>query len=118
MEEKESPSEIKQLKNEFENVKNHLDQVITEYADYRKESDEIYQEYEETIQLLSDSLEKVIIPTLLGPERRDSLNSLTSFFTLLILSPLILPDMSITNNTSCDFPVYFVTESNSRLIWA
>ena len=51
-------SEINKLKYENENIKNALNQILTEYADYRQECDEICKEYEETIQLLSDSLEK------------------------------------------------------------
>ena len=50
--------EINKIKFENDNIKNALNQILTEYADYRKECDEICKEYEETIQLLTDSLEK------------------------------------------------------------
>lgn len=50
--------DISRLKYENENIKTVLNQIITEYADYRIECDEICKEYEETIQLLTDSLEK------------------------------------------------------------
>ena len=46
------------LKYENDNIKQVLNQVMTEYADYRIECDEICKEYEETIQLLTDSIEK------------------------------------------------------------
>ena len=46
------------LKYENDNIKQVLNQVMTEYADYRIECDEICKEYEETIQLLTDSVEK------------------------------------------------------------
>ena len=51
-------TEVNQLKYENESIKGALNQILTEYADYRKECDEICKEYEETIQLLSDSLEQ------------------------------------------------------------
>ena len=50
--------EVSRLKYENENIKAVLNQIITEYTDYRQESDEICKEYEETIQLLTDSVEK------------------------------------------------------------
>ena len=50
--------EINKIKFENDNIKNALNQILTEYSDYRKECDEICKEYEETIQLLTDSLEK------------------------------------------------------------
>ncbi len=46
--------DVSRLKYENENIKVVLNQVITEYADYRIECDEICKEYEETIQLLTD----------------------------------------------------------------
>ena len=51
-------TELTQLKYENDSIKKALNQILTEYADYRKECDEICKEYEETIQLLTDSLEK------------------------------------------------------------
>ena len=50
--------EVSRLKYENENIKTVLNQIITEYTDYRQESDEICKEYEETIQLLTDSVEQ------------------------------------------------------------
>ena len=50
--------DISRLKYENENIKKILIQITEEYADYRLECDEICKEYEETIQLLTDSLEK------------------------------------------------------------
>ena len=50
--------DISRLKYENENIKITLNQIIEEYADYRIETEEICKEYEETIQLLTASLEK------------------------------------------------------------
>ena len=50
--------EFNKIKRENDNLKNNLNQILTEYADYRVECEEIYKEYEDTIQLLTDSLEK------------------------------------------------------------
>ena len=51
-------TEIDLLKDENKSIKGSLSQLLVEYADYRKECDEICKEYEETILLLSESLEK------------------------------------------------------------
>jgi len=51
-------SQVSKLKYENDSIKEALNQIMSEYADYRIECDEICKEYEETIQLLSDSLEK------------------------------------------------------------
>ena len=50
--------DVSRLKFENENIKEVLNKIISEYADYRIECDEICKEYEETIQLLTDSLER------------------------------------------------------------
>ena len=50
--------DVSRLKFENENIKEVLNKIIAEYADYRIECDEICKEYEETIQLLTDSLER------------------------------------------------------------
>ena len=50
--------DISRIKYENDSIKNVLNQLMTEYADYRIECDEICKEYEETIQLLTDSVEK------------------------------------------------------------
>jgi hypothetical protein len=50
--------DISRLKYENENIKTILKKIIAEYADYRIECDEICKEYEETIQLLTESLEQ------------------------------------------------------------
>ena len=50
--------EISKLKYENEGFKEAISRLTNEYNDYRNECDEICKEYEETIQLLSDSLDK------------------------------------------------------------
>ena len=48
--------EISKLKYENAGFKDAINRLTTEYNDYRNECDEICKEYEETIQLLSESL--------------------------------------------------------------
>jgi predicted RNase H-like nuclease (RuvC/YqgF family) len=50
--------EVSRLKYENDNIKNILNEITKEYADYKIECDEICKEYEETIQLLTDSVDK------------------------------------------------------------
>lgn len=50
--------DVSRLKYENDNIKNILNEITKEYADYKIECDEICKEYEETIQLLTDSVEK------------------------------------------------------------
>ena len=50
--------EISKLKYENAGVKDALNKLTIEYNDYRNECDEICKEYEETIQLITESLEK------------------------------------------------------------
>ena len=50
--------EISKLKHENESFKETINRLTNDYKDYRTECDEICKEYEETIQLLSESLDK------------------------------------------------------------
>ena len=50
--------DVSRLKYENDNIKNILNEITKEYADYKIECDEICKEYEETIQLLTDSVDK------------------------------------------------------------
>ena len=50
--------EITKLKYENAGFKETINRLTNEYNDYRNECDEICKEYEETIQLLSESLNK------------------------------------------------------------
>ena len=54
-------NDISRLKYENKGLKEALNKLTIEYNDYRNECDEIFKEYEETIQLLSDSLNKIKI---------------------------------------------------------
>jgi len=51
--------EISKLKYENKGYKEAITRLTNEYNDYRNECDEICKEYEETIQLLSDALDKI-----------------------------------------------------------
>ena len=50
--------DVSRLKYENDNIKNILNEITKEYADYKIECEEICKEYEETIQLLTDSVDK------------------------------------------------------------
>ena len=54
-------NDISRLKFENKGLKEALNKLTIEYNDYRNECDEIFKEYEETIQLLSDSLNNIKI---------------------------------------------------------
>ena len=54
-------NDISRLKYENKGLKEALNKLTIEYNDYRNECDEIFKEYEETIQLLSDSLNNIKI---------------------------------------------------------
>ena len=48
--------EISKLKNENIGLQQTINRLTNDYNNYRKESDEIFKEYEDTIQFLSESL--------------------------------------------------------------
>lgn len=54
-------NDVSRLKYENKGLKEALNKLTIEYNDYRNECDEIFKEYEETIQLLSDSLNNIKI---------------------------------------------------------
>ena len=51
--------EISKLKNENIGLQQTINRLTNDYNNYRKESDEIFKEYEDTIQFLSESLDKM-----------------------------------------------------------
>ena len=48
--------EISKLKNENIGLQQTINRLTNDYNNYRKESDEMFKEYEDTIQFLSESL--------------------------------------------------------------
>ena len=54
-------NDVSRLNYENKGLKEALNKLTIEYNDYRNECDEIFKEYEETIQLLSDSLNNIKI---------------------------------------------------------
>ena len=48
--------EISKLKNENIGLQETINRLTNDYNNYRKESDEMFKEYEDTIQFLSESL--------------------------------------------------------------